>query len=75
MLDIQLGTFWKSGPYVCMAVGAQQNDDGTWAYNLAGAGWRQSVQGVPVGEDGTPWVQCDSRGAPLQPEIAPPITD
>ena len=74
MLDVQLGTFWTSGPYVAMAVGAQQNDDGTWEYNLAGAGWRRSVDGIPVEEDGTPWVQCDATGTPLAPQV-PPITD
>jgi len=74
MLDVELGTFWKCGPYVCMAVGAQQNDDGSWSYNLAGAGWRCSVDGIPVEEDGTSWVQCDATGTPLAPQT-PPITD
>jgi hypothetical protein len=74
MLDVRLGTFWKCGPYVCTVVGAQQNDDGSWAYNLAGAGWRRSTNGLPVEEDGTPWVRCDPNGIPLEPQT-PPITD
>ena len=62
---LENGTLWTLGPYVCQLVGAQKQDDGTYLYNLAGAGWRAAADGVPVEEDGTPWTACDSQGTPL----------
>ena len=62
---LSLGTLWTLGQYVCQLVGAQRQDDGTYLYNLAGAGWRGEANGVPVEEDGTPWTPCDAQGTPL----------
>jgi hypothetical protein len=72
MLNPALGTLWSFGQYICMAIGAQRQDDGSYLYNLAGAGWRAVVAGIPVEPDGALWTQCDARGTPL--ESGPPLT-
>ena len=69
---LEIGTFWTLGQYVCQLVGAQRQDDGTYLYNLAGAGWRAAADGVPIEEDGTPWTACDSQGTPLVTDPTPP---
>ena len=73
-----LGTFWKYGTKTGILVAVQQQDDGTFLGNVAGAGWRPLVAGVPweadeAGKPVAPWTQVHADGSSMDPVPALPI--